>query len=120
MDTDHPEYPEYETAIATRTSIINMDDFYKNFMYACGCNEISGTKWLQIFTDLVGDSDIMECYVELDLFGWWYRQKSDSLKLYVKDYYQWKQLKDLIMRKYPNAKELNNGRYCSLSIYNIL
>jgi len=27
MDTDHPEY---ETAIATRTRIINMDDFYKN------------------------------------------------------------------------------------------
>jgi len=107
MDTGHPEY---ETAIATRTSIINMDDFYKNFMYARGYNEISGTKWLQIFTDLVEDSDIMKCYVELDLFGWWYRPKPDSLKLYVSNYSQWRELKNLITRKYPNARELKNGK----------
>ena len=114
MDTDHPEY---ETAIATRTRIINMDDFYKNFMYARGYNEISGTKWLQIFTDLVGDSDIMECYVELDLFGWWYRPEPDSLKLYVRNYSQWRQLKNLIT--HANARELKKGKYCSLRIFSL-
>ncbi|CAG8449817.1 16571_t:CDS:2 [Funneliformis caledonium] len=66
MDID---YPEYRTVIATQITIINLDDFYKKFMYACRYNGISETKWLQIFTDLVENSDIMKCYIELDLFS---------------------------------------------------
>ena len=65
MDIGHPEYKE---AFASRTTIINLDDFYKKFMFACRYNE--EMMYLQIFTDLVKNSEIMECYQEIDLFGW--------------------------------------------------
>lgn len=117
------KYPDYKPAIASRTTILNLEHYYKKFMYAHGYNGTVGIKYLEIFTDLVEDSDIMECYVDLDLFGWWYSQKnlnnSNTLKLYVNTYSQWKELKDLIMRKYPNSKEVHRGKYCSLRIFSL-
>ncbi|CAI2197299.1 1585_t:CDS:2, partial [Funneliformis geosporum] len=103
MDVGHPEYKE---AFALRTIIINLDVYYKKFMFARGYNNNAGMKYLQIFTDLVKDSDIMECYIAMDLFGWWYRPDPNTLKLYVRTYHQWEEIKNLITHKYPNAKEV--------------
>jgi len=87
-------------------------------MFACGYNE--EMMYLQIFTDLVKNSEIMECYQEIDLFGWWYRPSPNTLKLYVNTYNQWAEIKNLIMHKYPNAKEVVSGRwYSSLRIFSL-
>jgi hypothetical protein len=111
-------HPDYKAAFDSRTTIMNLDDYYRKFMFACGYNDYIGIKYLEIFTDLVKDSDIMKCYVELDLFGWWYRQNSNTLKLY---HSQWEAIKNLMMRIYPNAREITKGggKYCSLRIFSL-
>lgn len=113
MDVEHPEY---KSAIAHKTTIINLDEYYKRFMFSYGYTNI---KYLEIFTDLVKDDYNMKCYMVLDLFGWWYRPKPNTLKLYVNTYQQWEEIKKLIMSKYPSARETRttNGRYCALRIF---
>lgn len=99
----HIDNPQYETAMELRTTIMNLDDYYKRFMFANGYND--NAKYLVIFTDIIDDNDLMECFIELDLFSWWFRPNSNTLKLYVNDYSQWMELKNLMIGKYPNAKQ---------------
>ncbi|CAG8744813.1 21157_t:CDS:1, partial [Rhizophagus irregularis] len=85
---------------------MNLDDYHKKFMFACKHPDIARVKHLEIFTDIVKDSDIMEYYIELDLFRWWHKQNENSLKLYVNNYTQWENLKNLILHKYPSTREI--------------
>ncbi|CAB4474321.1 unnamed protein product [Rhizophagus irregularis] len=103
---------QYKPAIESRTTIMNLDDYYKKFMFACEHPDIARVKHLEIFTDIVKDSDIMEYYIELDLFGWWHKQNENSLKLYVNNYTQWENLKNLILHKYPSAREIKRDIFC--------
>lgn len=113
-------HPDYTTAFNQRTIIMNLDDYYRKFMFACGYNDSTGIKYLEIFTDIVSDSDIMKCYIELDVFGWWYRNNQNTLKLYVRTHSQWEAIKKLMLREYPNAKEIiKGGTYCSLRIFSL-
>ncbi|PKC00636.1 hypothetical protein RhiirA5_427882 [Rhizophagus irregularis] len=54
---------QYKPAIESRTTIMNLDDYYKKFMFACEHPDIARVKHLEIFTDIVKDSDIMEYYI---------------------------------------------------------
>jgi hypothetical protein len=65
----HIDHPEYQKAIKSRTTIMNLDDYYKKFMFADGENDNEDAKYLLIFTNIVKDNDIMEFYIELDLFS---------------------------------------------------
>uniref|UniRef100_U9T2K4 Uncharacterized protein n=1 Tax=Rhizophagus irregularis (strain DAOM 181602 / DAOM 197198 / MUCL 43194) TaxID=747089 RepID=U9T2K4_RHIID len=104
---------QYKPAIKSQNTIMNLDDYHKKFMFACKHPDIARVKHLEIFTDIVKDSDIMEYYIELDLFRWWHKQNENSLKLYVNNYTQWENLKNLILHKYPSTREIKRGRYCS-------
>ena len=86
-------------------------------MFGNECNNTGKMKYLEIFTDIINDESMMKCYMGLGLFDWWYRPNQDTLKLYVSDFQQWREIKNLIMSKYPHIKEINRGKYCSLRFY---
>ncbi|PKC72239.1 hypothetical protein RhiirA1_389927 [Rhizophagus irregularis] len=54
---------------------------------------------------------LKELLPELDLFSWWFRPNSNTLKLYVNGYSQWMELKNLMIGKYPNAKQINRDAF---------
>ncbi|CAB4473621.1 unnamed protein product [Rhizophagus irregularis] len=66
---------------------------------------------MNLDTDIIDDNDLMECFIELDLFSWWFRPNSNTLKLYVNGYSQWMELKNLMIGKYPNAKQINRDAF---------
>ncbi|CAB5145228.1 hypothetical protein RhiirA5_423197 [Rhizophagus irregularis] len=69
------------------------------------------TTIMNLDTDIIDDNDLMECFIELDLFSWWFRPNSNTLKLYVNGYSQWMELKNLMIGKYPNAKQINRDAF---------
>ncbi|GES88695.1 hypothetical protein GLOIN_2v1764552 [Rhizophagus clarus] len=81
---------------------LNLDDYHKKFMFADRYNNNLRANYLEIFTDKVRDNDVMECYIVLDLFSWWLRPGHFEIT-----YSQWEELKNLMINKYPNAKQIN-------------
>ncbi|GBB83398.1 hypothetical protein RclHR1_10110010 [Rhizophagus clarus] len=71
-------------------------------MFADRYNNNLRANYLEIFTDKVRDNDVMECYIVLDLFSWWLRPGHFEIT-----YSQWEELKNLMINKYPNAKQIN-------------
>jgi hypothetical protein len=87
-----------------QTKIIHLDNFYN--MFTSGCYNTAGIKYLEIFTDMRSEG------YYLISGDWWHRRNKDTLKLYVSDIQQWKDIKYLLMMsKYPYARKLNKSKY---------
>ncbi|CAI2182506.1 1352_t:CDS:2 [Funneliformis geosporum] len=91
-----------------RTTIVHLGDYYK---FALRHNNNVGTRFIEIFTDIVDQKNRINFLTILDLYDWWYRPNRDTLKLYVSNFQQWRELKNLLMDKYPQAREINKNAF---------
>ncbi|CAG8518264.1 1098_t:CDS:2, partial [Funneliformis caledonium] len=71
------------------TTFIPLDNLYKNFAW---CYDKDNTGEMRVLRITDGDAirnwsndDVMECFVNLNLFGWWHREYPGSLLLYFRN-----------------------------------
>lgn len=101
-----------------QTRIMYLDSYYTRFTYACGRENSWDKKFLEINGDAVetwGNEQVMECYMKLNTFCWWYKPDSNSFHMYFDTLEQWKEAKRWVKKIYPKVLEFHKGRYSSLS-----
>ncbi|PKY14961.1 hypothetical protein RhiirB3_510339 [Rhizophagus irregularis] len=96
-----------------QTRITYLDSYYTLFMYAYGRENSRDKKFLEINGDAVetwGNEQVMECYMNLNTFCWWYKPDGHSFHMYFDNLEQWREAKCWVKKIYPEVHEFQKGR----------
>ncbi|CAG8439800.1 16461_t:CDS:2 [Rhizophagus irregularis] len=105
-----------------QTRITYLDSYYTLFMYAYGRENSRDKKFLEINGDAVetwGNEQVMECYMNLNTFCWWYKPDGHSFHMYFDNLEQWREAKCWVKKIYPEVHEFQKGRYSIYTYYTI-
>ncbi|RGB42490.1 hypothetical protein C1646_750994 [Rhizophagus diaphanus] len=97
-DINLPDYPELKMIY------VDLSPDYKKFTSAYGV--FKRKKYLEIHGNFVNYEDVMTCCVEKDLFCAWCKFDNGSLKMYCNTFDDWKVIKNYMINKYPQAREI--------------
>ncbi|CAB4477554.1 unnamed protein product [Rhizophagus irregularis] len=91
-----------------QTTFIPLDNYYKIFSWGYGVANTEEMKILQLSDGdeirIWENDDVMNCYVALDLFGWWHRYKRGILLLYFRSNEELQKAQLWVHEKHPNIR----------------
>ncbi|CAG8650293.1 9413_t:CDS:2, partial [Acaulospora colombiana] len=86
----------------------SLDNFYRHFTYAYGQDPIGKNYTLEITDGETigkwGDDEVMNCFVPLKLYGWWYRKERHIISLYFDNKANLEKAKNWVEIEYPDIQ----------------